>query len=120
MKKEIPWELIISELKQDISDADSKRLEEWLSVGENREVYEELRGVWEKIRAKVVNYTPDIDFYWKEMVCRMEACEEAEQRQAEDMEISAGDEIETSFKGKGQSVRLWDFPRFQRYVAAAT
>ena len=43
MKKEIPWELIISELKQDISDADSKRLEEWLSVGENREVYEELR-----------------------------------------------------------------------------
>lgn len=119
MKKEIPWELIISELKQDISDADSKRLEEWLSVGENREVYEELRGVWEKIRAKVVNYTPDIDFYWKEMMCRMEACEEAEQRQAEDMGISAGDEIGTSFKGKGQSVRLWDFPRFQRYVAAA-
>lgn len=119
MKKEIPWELIISELKQDISDADSKRLEEWLSVGENREVYEELRGVWEKIRAKVVNYIPDIDFYWKEMMCRMEACEEAEQRQAEDMGIFAGDEIETSFKGKGQSVRLWDFPRFQRYVAAA-
>ena len=68
MKKEIPWELIFSELKQDISDADSKRLEECLSVGENREVYEELRGVLEKIRAKVVNYTQDIDFYWKEMM----------------------------------------------------
>lgn len=26
MKKEIPWELIISDLKQDISDADKKAL----------------------------------------------------------------------------------------------
>ena len=78
MKKEIPWELIISALKQDISDADGKRLEEWLSVGENREVYEELRGVWEKIRVKVVSYTPDVDFYWKEMMQRMKECEEAE------------------------------------------
>lgn len=118
MKNEIPWELIISELKQDISDADSKRLEEWLSVGENREVYEELRGVWEKIRAKVVNYTPDVDFYWKEMMRHMEASEESEHRQVEDMEIPV-DEVETSFKGKGQSVRLWAFPRFQRYVAVA-
>ena len=28
MKKEIPWELIISDLKQDISDADKKHLEQ--------------------------------------------------------------------------------------------
>ena len=48
MKKEIPWELIISDLKQDISDAGKKQLEEWLSAAENREVYEELRGVWER------------------------------------------------------------------------
>ena len=51
MKKEIPWELIISDLKQDISDADKKHLEEWVSIDENRKVYEELRGVWEKVRA---------------------------------------------------------------------
>ena len=63
MKKEIPWELIISDLKQDISDADKKHLEEWVSIDENRKVYEELRGVWEKVRAKVINYTPDVDFY---------------------------------------------------------
>ena len=44
MKKEIPWELIISDLKQDISDADKKHLEEWVSIDENRKVYEELRG----------------------------------------------------------------------------
>ena len=36
MKKEIPWELIISDLKQDISDADKKHLEEWVSIDENR------------------------------------------------------------------------------------
>ena len=83
MKKEIPWELIISDLKQDISDAGKKQLEEWLSAAENREVYEELRGVWEKVRAKVISYTPDLDFYWKELMQRMEKCEEAEQRQAE-------------------------------------
>ena len=43
MKKEIPWELIISDLKQDISDADKKHLEEWVSIDENRKMYEELR-----------------------------------------------------------------------------
>ena len=86
MKKEIPWELIISDLKQDISDAGKKQLEEWLSAAENREVYEELRGVWEKVRAKVISYTPDLDFYWKELMQRMEKCEEAEQRQAEEQE----------------------------------
>ena len=75
MKKEIPWELIISDLKQDISDADKKHLEEWGSIDENRKVYEELRGVWEKVRAKVINYTPDVDFYWKELMQRMEECE---------------------------------------------
>jgi hypothetical protein len=118
MKKEIPWELIISDLKQDISDADKKHLEEWVSIDENRKVYEELRGVWEKVRAKVINYTPDVDFYWKELMQRMEECEEAERRQAEDMERSE-DKVEVNLKDKEQPVRLWAFPRFQRYVAAA-
>lgn len=117
MKKEIPWELIISDLKQAISDTDSKRLEEWLAVGENREIYEELRGVWEKIRVKVVNYTPDVDFYWKEMMRHMEACEESEQRQPGEMEIPV-EEVGTNLKGK-EPVRLWAFPHFQRYVAVA-
>ena len=118
MKKEIPWELIISDLKQDISDADKKHLEEWVSIDENRKVYEELRGVWEKVRAKVINYTPDVDFYWKELMQRMEECEEAERRQAEEMERSE-DKVEVNLKDKEQPVRLWAFPRFQRYVAAA-
>ena len=74
MKKEIPWELIISDLKQDISDADKKHLEEWVSIDENRKVYEELRGVWEKVRAKVINYTPDVDFYWKELMLSGHGC----------------------------------------------
>ena len=117
MKKEIPWELIISDLKQDISDAGKKQLEEWLSAAENREVYEELRGVWEKVRAKVISYTPDLDFYWKELMQRMEKCEEAEQRQSEEQE-KAESKVEVSFKDKGQSVRLWVSSRFQRYVAA--
>ena len=117
MKKEIPWELIISDLKQDISDAGKKQLEEWLSAAENREVYEGLRGVWEKVRAKVISYTPDLDFYWKELMQRMEKCEEAEQRQAEEQE-KAESKVEVSFKDKGQSVRLWVSSRFQRYVAA--
>ena len=94
-----------------------KQLEEWLSAAENREVYEELRGVWEKVRAKVISYTPDLDFYWKELMQRMEKCEEAEQRQAEEQE-KAESKVEVSFKDKGQSVRLWVSSRFQRYVAA--
>lgn len=120
MKKEIPWDLIISHLKQDISEADSKRLKQWLSVGENREVFEELRGVWEKVRAKVINYTPDVDYYWKEMMRRMEASEEAEKKVAEDIQLSdSTPKKQTLLKDKDQLMRLWALPRFQRYVAVA-
>lgn len=82
-----------------------------MSIDENRKVYEELRGVWEKVRAKVINYTPDVDFYWKELMQRMEECEEAERRQAEDMERSE-DKVEVNLKDKEQPVRLWAFPVF--------
>lgn len=118
MKKEIPWNLIISKLKQDISEADNKQLEEWLSVGENREVYKELQGVWEKVRARVVAYTPDVDFYWKEMMRRMEESENAEQEKTGKMETAEA-EVETVSGERRQSADLWSLPRFQRYVAAA-
>lgn len=64
-----------------------------------------------KVRAKVINYTPDVDFYWKELMQRMEECEEAERRQAEDMERSE-DKVEVNLKDKEQPVRLWAFPVF--------
>lgn len=42
---------------------------------------------------------------------RMEECEEAERRQAEDMERSE-DKVEVNLKDKEQPVRLWAFPVF--------
>ncbi len=78
MKREIPWDLIISKLKEDL-DADGERqLAGWLADAENKAIYDELQGVWEKVRAKVVDYTPDTDYYWKELTRRMDAVEEAQ------------------------------------------
>ena len=134
MKKEIPWNLIISQLKQDISDVDNQRLEDWLTDSENRKVYEELQKVWEEVRAKVVAYTPDVDFYWKELMRRVEASEEAEKRKTEKALIEAGrtedfaessefaeskQEEDASTTVKEKMVRLWQLPRFRRYVAVA-
>lgn len=73
MKRELPWDLIISKLKEEITDDDNRRLSEWLSDSANREVYEELQEVWLKVCTKVIDYTPDTDYYWKELMCRMEA-----------------------------------------------
>lgn len=71
MKKEIPWDLIVSHLKQDLTADETRRLEEWLSDERNREVFDELQQVWQKVQARVVSYTPDTRHYWEELSKRM-------------------------------------------------
>lgn len=73
MRKEIPWELIISKLNRTITAEEDCRLTVWLSDSNNREIFEELQQVWQKIRVKASVYTPDTHHYWKELSKRMEA-----------------------------------------------
>ena len=71
MKREIPWNLIVSKLKQESTAQEEQQLELWLSESGNQEVFDELQILWSKIQQNAANYTPDADFYWKELSRRM-------------------------------------------------
>lgn len=72
MKKEIPWDLIVSKLKQDLTADEDRQLAEWLSDEGNREVFDELHQVWQKVQARAASYTPDKNKYWAELSKRMD------------------------------------------------
>ncbi|WP_291529204.1 FecR family protein [Bacteroides sp. UBA939] len=97
MKKEIPWSLIILKLKKESTVEEDHRLGAWLADSGNREVFEELRMLWDKIQTNASNYTPDTDYYWKELTRRMKA----------------GVTVQTGEPNRKRIFRMW------KYVAAA-
>lgn len=74
-EKNIPWNLIIAKLRQEIAKDDEQQLEEWLHKEANREVFEELQLVWTKVQQNASDYTPDTPYYWKELSARMKRVE---------------------------------------------
>lgn len=71
MKKEIPWDLIISKLQRRITVEEDRQLMDWLSDAQNREVFAELEQVWQKVQDKASGYVPDTNHYWNELSKRM-------------------------------------------------
>lgn len=72
MKQEnIPWELIISKFKQEISEKDDARLMSWAERPECRSVMEDLNVVWKRVQEKTSDYTPDKEYYWKVLSARI-------------------------------------------------
>ena len=55
----MPWNLIISKLKKESTSEENSQLEAWLSDSGNRELFEELQGLWDKIQSNASSYTPD-------------------------------------------------------------
>ena len=51
MKRNIPWDLIISKLKGELTASDEQLFEKWLSVAEHKGLFEELQEVWKQVRA---------------------------------------------------------------------
>lgn len=78
MKKEIPWNLIVSKLKNELTEDEEVRLSEWLC--HNGELFEELSALWAKIQANAASYTPDAGHYWNELSRRMHAAEASSSR----------------------------------------
>lgn len=76
MKRNIPWDLIISKLKDELTASDEQLFEKWLSVAENKGLYEELQEVWKQVRAKAVDYTVDTDSCWNELMRRIDGKEQ--------------------------------------------
>lgn len=77
-QKNIPWELIISKFKQEISEEDNAELMSWAADPECGALLEDLKVLWQKIQLKSSNYTPDKDYYWKELSRRMNKAEQEE------------------------------------------
>lgn len=70
-QQNIPWELIISKLKQEITEEDNEKLMHWADNPECQAVLEDLKVLWHKIQTSARDYTPDKDYYWKELSVRM-------------------------------------------------
>ena len=71
MNKDIPWQFIISHLKGDVDEKEEKLLCEWLQEERNTFLFRELESLWREIREEASTYTPDTDYYWRQMESRM-------------------------------------------------
>ena len=65
MKKNIPWNLIISKLEK--FDSADVEFNTWLQEGNNSELFKQLQNLWTDSQYVVSNYNPDVDYYWKKI-----------------------------------------------------
>lgn len=71
MGKKLPWDLIISKLKNNILPKQQERLDEWLSEGENNNIFVQLEALWNELRADASGYEPDLSSRWTELSLRL-------------------------------------------------
>ncbi len=71
MENNIPWDLIISKLRQNLSEKDENYFQEWLNIGCNRELFRELEIVWKNVQEKSAGYEPDVEYYWKQLSAKI-------------------------------------------------
>lgn len=76
MKRELPWEIIISRLRGNLTDDEAAIFGEWILIGDNEVLFKQLEKVWHNIQHKVSEYEPDLEYYWKEMSARIARSEE--------------------------------------------
>lgn len=67
MNKNIPWELIISELKNEISEPQRASLNDWRANEKNNTLYLELASLWKEIQKDAASWHPDTEYYWKQL-----------------------------------------------------
>ena len=71
MKNKLPWDLIISKLRKELSPEQKILFNNWLDIDDNRQLFQQLEFVWENIQKKVSVYEPDLEYYWKELSARI-------------------------------------------------
>ena len=72
MSAKIPWNLLVSKLRQTISESEEAEFQKWLKTGDNKQLFRQLEIVWYNVQKKVETYEPDLDYYWKELRSRMD------------------------------------------------
>jgi ferric-dicitrate binding protein FerR (iron transport regulator) len=80
MKKQIPWELLISHLKQENSADEEAVLTQWRGAGENEAFYRDIVSLWEEIRSESAAYKPDKEYAWKQLETRINRLEKGRKR----------------------------------------
>ncbi len=72
MKNNIPWDLIISKFRQDLSKENEILFNEWLSIGNNQELFRQLEIVWKNVQLKSATYEPDVEYYWQKFLAHIQ------------------------------------------------
>ena len=75
MKRHIPWDLLITHLKNEANSEKEQFVAEWRAVAGNEEFYKEICSLWDVIKKDSSSYNPDTDFYWSKIEARMEVME---------------------------------------------
>lgn len=67
MNNNIPWDLIIPKLRQELSAEDEILFNRWLTTGNNQELFRQIETVWRNVQEKSSTYEPDSEFHWQKL-----------------------------------------------------
>lgn len=71
-KTEVPWNLIIAQIEQDITSDDEQVLNEWLADSKHQQAYEEICALWKKVQERGSSYAPQPALYWEKIARQLE------------------------------------------------
>lgn len=66
-KKQIPWDIIIAHLKNEISTEEKEQFLQWIAIPENNQLYQSLSQLWKDAKKDASVYQPDTEYY-KQMI----------------------------------------------------
>ncbi|MGL4331776.1 MAG: FecR family protein [Bacteroidales bacterium] len=75
MIKQIPWNLIISRLKDTLSAEELIQWKLWINKSENQALFVEIQSLWNEIQSTAIDYKVDTEACWAELQKRISAKE---------------------------------------------
>lgn len=71
MEKKLPWDLIISKLKNNLLPEQQQKFESWISEEDNTKLFNQIQELWDELREEASGYEPDLDKRWQELSGRL-------------------------------------------------
>lgn len=72
MKRNLPWDLILSKLRQTLSQEEEISFNKWLKLHDNLQIFQEIAILWKNVQEEESNYVPDIESNWKKLSVRIQ------------------------------------------------
>lgn len=73
--KQIPWDLVISRLKESLSADETKQWKQWIADPLNQALFVEIQSLWNEIQATAIDYKVDTEACWQELQRRISSKE---------------------------------------------